>query len=227
MARLIALRGWIVVGLTAAVFGVSVASFAAESGGGAEHAVNAGAESGGHAAEDPHAAPGNAHGNPNPLVIGPDLALVTAIVFLLLLAVLGKFAWRPILEALDRRERMIADSLAAAEAKQEEATRLLAQYEAKLRHATDQVRAMLDEARRDAEYTKSEIIAEARAAAQSEQERALREVRLATDASLKQLSETSANLAVDLASKILEQKLSDTEHDRLVRDALAGMPSAN
>src|SRR5687768_5304918 len=69
--------------------------------------------------------------SPNPLVIDPDLAIWTAVVFLVLLAVLGKFAWPPVAKALEERERRIADHIAAAETRHEEARAVLARHEAK------------------------------------------------------------------------------------------------
>jgi F-type H+-transporting ATPase subunit b len=164
---------------------------------------------------------------PNPLVIGPDLAVVTVVVFLLLLAVLSKFAWKPIVEALDRRERSIAENITAAAAQNEAAKELLSQHEAKLRSASDEIREMLDEARRNAEAAKAGIIAEAKTAAQAEQQRAVRGVQHATDAALRQLAEKSADLAVDLAGKIVTEKLTASDRARLVRDAVAQLPSSN
>ncbi len=177
------------------------------------------------AATPEHAA--TAQTTPNPLVIGPDLAIVTVVVFLLLLAVLSKFAWKPIVEALDRRERSIAENIAAAAAQNEAAKELLSQHEAKLRTASDEIREMLDEARRNAEAAKAGIIAEAKTAAQAEQQRAVREVQHATDAALRQLAEKTADLAVDLAGKIVTEKLTASDHARLVRDAVAQLPSTN
>jgi F-type H+-transporting ATPase subunit b len=156
----------------------------------------------------------------SPLAFDPDLAWWTFVVFLVLLGVLWKFAWGPISEALDRRERYIADNIAAAEQAQEEARQLLADYERRLAGAAEQVRSMLEEARRDAEHTRQQIIAEARIAAQAEQERAMREIRTATDAALKELSERSADLAVELAGKIIRAKISKQEQDQLVDEAL-------
>ena len=86
--------------------------------------------------------------------------------FLLLFAILSKFAWPQIAAAIDERERKIADDIAAAAEKHEEAKRLLAEHEAKLAAAAGEVRALLDEARRDAEHTKNSIVAEARKAAE-------------------------------------------------------------
>ncbi len=143
------------------------------------------------------------------------------------MAILWKFAWGPISEALDRRERGIADQIQAAADKHEESKQLLAQYEVKLAHAADEVRALLEEARRDAEHTKSEILAEAKSAAQAEYDRAVREVNSAKDSALKELAETSANLAIDLAGKIVREKLTAEDQSRLVHDMLGKLPKTD
>ena len=107
----------------------------------------------------------------------------------------------------------------------------LAEYEKKLAGAANEVRLMLDEARRNAEQAKQEIIAEAKAAAQLEQQRGVREVRTAMDQALKEISERSTNLAVELAGKIVQAQLKPADHARLVQEAMtkftANGPSAN
>src|ERR1043165_1269685 len=75
------------------------------------------------------ASEGEKGGQPNPLAIDPDLAIFTAVIFLILLGVLGKFAWPQITAALEERERKIADNIAAAEKRHEDAKRLLAFFE--------------------------------------------------------------------------------------------------
>lgn len=172
-----------------------------------------------------------AEGPPNPLQWKTDLAVWTLVVFLVLFAVLWKFAWGPISEALDKREHYIAENIEAARRRDEEAAALLAEYERKLAGAADQVRAMLDEARHDAERTKQEIVAEARTAAQAEHERAMRDIRTAADAAVEELSQRSANLAVELAGKVISVKLTAEERSWLVKDSLskfgAAAPSRN
>src|SRR5262249_12841960 len=137
-------------------------------------------------------------GEPNPLAVDPDLAIFTLVIFLLLLAVLGKFAWPQITAALEERERKIADNIAAAEARHEDAKRVLAEHEAKLAAAAGEIRAMIDEARRDAEHTKKQIEAQGHKAAQDELDRAVREIKRARDAAVQDLAIASANVAVDL-----------------------------
>ncbi|MCH2115209.1 MAG: F0F1 ATP synthase subunit B [Pirellulales bacterium] len=149
-----------------------------------------------------------------------DLAIYTLVVFLLLLGILSKFAWPVVSAALVEREKRIEDNIAAAEAKHEESKQLLAQYEAKLATAADEVRAMLEEARRDAEHTKSQIVAEAKKAADAEHDRVTRDLERAANHAMKGLAETSANLAVDLAEKVVRQNITPDQQARLVREAL-------
>lgn len=168
---------------------------------------------------------------PSPAEFKTDLAIWTFVVFLVLLAVLTKFAWGPIVAGLQKREQGIADNIAAAQRSHDEAKQRLAEYEKKLAGAANEVRLMLDEARRDSELAKQEIIAEAKAAAHLEQQRGLREVRTATDQALKELSERSTNLAVELAGKIVQAQLKPADHSRLVQEAMTKFtvngPSAN
>jgi F-type H+-transporting ATPase subunit b len=169
-------------------------------------------------------------GSPNPLAVDPDLAIWTAVVFLLLLFVLGKFAWPQITTALEERERKIKDNIAAAEALQNEAKRLLAEHEAKLAAAAGEVRALLEEARRDADHTKKSIEADGQKAAKGELDRALREIQRARDAAVQDLAVTSANMAIDLAQKVIREQLTPEKNNQIVRDALAKLsaqPSKN
>ncbi|HUY37155.1 MAG TPA: F0F1 ATP synthase subunit B [Pirellulales bacterium] len=153
-----------------------------------------------------------------------DLAIFTFIVFLLLLAILWKFAWGPISAGLEKREHGIAEHIAAAQRSHEEAKRLLAEYEHKLASAHDDVRAILDEARRDAAQTHQEILAQARIDAVAEMDRAKREVETARDQALKQLVETSANLAVELAGRIVRAELTPAKHAQLINEVVAKFP---
>lgn len=187
-----------------------------------------------HAAEEhgggDHHGEDHGGGKPNPLAFDPDLAIFSGVVFLLLFGILGTFAWPTISAALTEREQMIRNNIADAAAKHEEAKQMLVQYEAKLASAASEVRALLEEARRDAEHTKTQILAEAKAAADAERDRALKDVERAADHAMKNIAETIANQAVDLAGKVVSRNLSPEQHSQLVRDALstlAANPSKN
>jgi F-type H+-transporting ATPase subunit b len=165
----------------------------------------------------------------DPSELKGDLAIFTFVVFLLLLAILWKFAWGPISHGLEKREHHIAEQIAAAERANAEAKQMLSEYERKLASAQDEVRAIIEEARRDAAHTQQEILAQARADAVAEMDRAKREVETAKDQALRELAETSANLAVELAGKIIRTQLDAGQHAQLVTEALSQLhvPSRN
>jgi F-type H+-transporting ATPase subunit b len=168
---------------------------------------------------------GAAPGSSNPVTLDPDLAIVTGIIFLLLLAVLWKFAWGPIIEALDRRESTLAEQLAAAKRSEDESRRLLAEHEKKLAGAASEVKQLLDQARRDAELQKQQIVESAQAAAAAEKDRAVREIHAAKHAALHDLAQKSVSTAVSLAGEIVHRQLNTEDHSRLIGDALQQLSS--
>ena len=120
----------------------------------------------------------------DPLAVDPDLAIWTLLVFVVLLAVLWKFAWGPIVAGLEKREQAIADNIAAAKRQHEEAKRLVAEYEAQAgrrrrRSAGDHGRS--PPRRRACQASDS---GRGQEGAEAETERALHEIETATDASL-------------------------------------------
>ena len=159
-----------------------------------------------------------------------DLAVWSFAVFLLLLGLLSAFAWKPIMNGLEKREQGIADMIASAKASSEDAKRMLASYERRLAEAAEEVRGMLDEARRDADSTRQAIVAEARKAADDEKSRARHEIGLATDEALAKIADRAGDLAVEVAGRFLKEKLGRDDQARLVRDSVASLgtkPSMN
>ena len=164
-------------------------------------------------------------GDMNPLAPSAwklDLALWTAVVFVCLLAILWKFAWKPIAEGLDKREQGVADQIAQAEAANQKAKDILADYDRKLADAQEQVRGILDQGRRDAEQVGRELIDKAKEQAKAEYQRAVGQIDAATAAAIKELADQSATLAVELAGKIVHAKLNPSDHARLIEQAVAG-----
>jgi F-type H+-transporting ATPase subunit b len=151
-----------------------------------------------------------------------DLALWTAIVFLCLLAVLWKFAWKPIAAGLDKREQNVANQIAQAEAANQKAKDILADYERKLAAAEEQVRAIVEQGRQNAEQVGRELIDKAKEDAKAEFQRALKQIDAATSAAIEELASRSATLAVELAGKIVRSKLNPADHSRLIQEAVSG-----
>jgi F-type H+-transporting ATPase subunit b len=174
---------------------------------------------------------GHAEETPNPLEIKGDLALWTVVVFLVLLFILWKFAWGPVVEGLDKREQYIASQISHAEKNNAEARRLLEEYQQKLSEVQGEVRAIVEQGRHDAEQVGRELIEKARLEAKHEEEKAVREIEQATSAALAELAERSATLAVQLAGKIVGAKLQPADHATLIQQTVAdfvkAQPSSN
>lgn len=147
-------------------------------------------------------------------------ALWTLVIFGLVVLVLGKYAWGPLLSGLQARERFIQDSLESAKRDREAAEARLKEYEQRLAGARDEATAIVDEARRDAEALKRTLEADGRAEGQRLIERAKREIGIASDTAVKQIYDTSAKLATELAAKILQREIRPEDHERLIREAL-------
>ncbi|HYG25869.1 MAG TPA: F0F1 ATP synthase subunit B, partial [Caulobacteraceae bacterium] len=108
-------------------------------------------------------------------------AIWTVLIFLLVLAVLGKFAWGPILNGLQTRENFIREALEKAKHDREAAEARLREYESRLANSRAEASAIVDEGRRDAEAVKRKIEEDARHEADRMVERAKREIQLATE----------------------------------------------
>jgi F-type H+-transporting ATPase subunit b len=141
--------------------------------------------------------------------------------FLLLIWILQRFLYRPVMKMLDDRSNRIRESLAQAEAVREETAQL-----------ESQARTILDEARRQgqdilalANQNSERLVAEARQAAQQEAERlverARSEMARERDQAFQELREQVADLAVQAASRVINRSLDDQAHHQLVREFLA------
>lgn len=156
-----------------------------------------------------------------------DLAIWTFVVFLCLLLILGKFAWGPVMNGLDQREQSIATMIDEAKQGQEKAAEQLKQYEARLAVAGEEARELVAQARKDAEAAKDRILAEAQEAADRQRQRAVEDIQVAKNIALQEITETSVDLAVNLAGRIVRQQLRAEDHSQLIREAMDQLPSRN
>ena len=161
-------------------------------------------------------------GGEQPSLFTGDLGniLWSLVTFIAVLAVLGKFAWKPILGALKKREDFIRDSLEQAKRDRQESEARLKEYTDKLAEARAEATAIVDEGRRDAEVVKRRIEEDARGEAAATLERAKREIGVATDTAVKELYSLSAKLATDVASRVIRKELDPKEHERLIADSI-------
>lgn len=162
-----------------------------------------------------------AHDTSVPLGWKSDLALFSLITFLLFVFLLGKFAWGPMIQGLDKREAGIQKAIGEAEENRRKSEALLSQYQQQLRDAEQTVQAMVAEARRDAERTGKDLIANAQREVGLIRDRAKDEIRQAKDTALTEVF-TQVNAQVVMATEhVLGRALQDGDQDRLVGEALA------
>ena len=141
-------------------------------------------------------------------------------VFALVVFVLGKFAWGPILSGLTEREKFIRQSLEEARRDRQEAEARLKQYTDQLNTARAEATGIVEEARRDADSVKRRIEEEANAEAAKIVERARREIGLAKEGAVKELYEVAARLTTEVVSRVLQREINAQDHERLIRDSL-------
>jgi F-type H+-transporting ATPase subunit b len=175
-----------------------------------------------------HGSPGHAAASePNILEPQPSLAIWTVVVFLGVLFVLGRFAWKPLLQALEQREEHLEHVLLDTERARNESERLLAEHRRLMAEADERARALLEDARAHARAITEEMLAKARAEAEAEQQRARREIETARDQALNEIWSKTADLAVSVAGKVLGRTLGPDDHRRLVEAAVSELPASH
>jgi F-type H+-transporting ATPase subunit b len=175
-----------------------------------------------HGAADDHG-DGEHHEEGLPANWQRDLALWSLVTFLLFFFILSKFAWGPLKTALDQREACIRKEIADAEAANAKAAVLLREHEAKLMAVQEEVKAILAEARRDAEHTKQDIVATAQREAEATRQRAVEDINRAKNVAIAELFDFVSNNVVQATEQVLQRSLTGDDQERLVTQALAEM----
>ncbi|HEY9419917.1 MAG TPA: F0F1 ATP synthase subunit B [Thermoanaerobaculia bacterium] len=174
------------------------------------------------------AAPAAEGGHAEPSLFAGDIGNVfwTVLIFGLVLFILSKFAWGPLLGSLQARESFIRESLEKAKREREEAEARLREYEERLAAARTEASAIVEEGRRDADVVKRQIEESAKVEADKMVERAKREIQLATDTATKELYTLSARLATQMAARVIGRELTPQDHERLISEGIQGIGGA-
>jgi F-type H+-transporting ATPase subunit b len=160
-------------------------------------------------------------------LISVNTSLILQIVnFLILLILLRRFLYRPLVAMLETRTATIQQRLAEAQAAREEAQRQLAEFEVKLQASQAEAQAARERALREAAETRERLMAEARREAdrllQGAQAQIAQEVRRAKG----ELQAEVGAIATQIAERLIRKSLRDEDHQRIVQEALARMDSA-
>lgn len=155
-----------------------------------------------------------------------DLGLWSIIVFGGLLFILSKTAWPAMLEGLKKREQNIADAIAAAENAKNESEKIRQQLAGEMAKANDDIRSMMEEARRDANTAKNEMLNAAKKEIAEERDRHRREIETAKDQALLEIWNQTTQLAAMLSSKTMKREIRPDDHKKLFDEALKEMNAA-
>ena len=159
-------------------------------------------------------------------LLSPHIGLIfwTLVVFGLLLLLLRRFAWGPMIGALDQREKTIEESITRAERALDETRRMQADNEAARREAERERQAILRAAQEEADRRRAEEIERTKAELARLQGQARDEIEREKQQALTELRSEVADLAIGAAEKILSENLDDDRQRKLVDRFIADLP---
>jgi len=160
------------------------------------------------------------------LNLDPGMMIWAWATFLVLLGLLYKLAWKPILSAIEKRERTIQESLEKAAKASEDAQAMMNQHEEMMRTAQNEAQRIINENRELAEKSRQQIIAQAQHTAENLVEKAKLEIEKEKESALLALRSEVADLAIEATKKILHESLDETRQRTLVNDFLDKLPKS-
>jgi F-type H+-transporting ATPase subunit b len=155
-------------------------------------------------------------------LLQPNIGLMvwTVVTFVLLVLVLTKTAWKPIIEGLNSRENKIKNDLDRAEKNQQEAEALRIKFEAQLAEAQKTIQDMMAKARADGERTRGELLETARQEAERILEKGRKELGGETDRLKAELQSEVAGLSLLIAEKILNRSVDAKIQDAVMKESV-------
>ena len=157
----------------------------------------------------------------NPLVqLDPGLFIWTILTFLLLLMVLAKFAWKPLLEMLDERQKSIDDSLLSAEKARLELAGINKESEAILSKSRTQAQTIVADAKSAADKLKEDIVSKAKEEAGGQLKKAKNQISVEKDRALLEIRQEVVELSITVAEKIIKKNLSKDDNASIIEDSL-------
>ena len=168
-------------------------------------------------------AQGQPNASANILTPNGGLMVWTLVIFLVLLFVLGKFAFGPITEQVRKREQALTDALESAKHDREEAAKLLAEQRRQLEAARDEGQKLIAEARTAADRSRQDLVNQAREQQTEILNRTRDEIRGERDKAIAELRREAVDLAILGAGKVIEKNLDDRTNRELVEKFLASV----
>lgn len=147
----------------------------------------------------------------------PDM--VYAIInFLILVAILNKFLYKPVTKMLDERKNEIKNNLSQAELAKQEAEKLKEEYAGQIQNAKTEANEIITRANKMGEETKNEIVAQAKQEAEKISQKAQEEIKLEKTKALTEIRDEVASLAILAAEKIISKKIDSKDQEKMIKD---------
>lgn len=145
--------------------------------------------------------------------------------FLILMYLLHRFLYKPVLGKIDERREKIQDDLERARRERKQGEEFRSEYENKMAKADEEAREIIDRAARKAREQAEEIVNQAREEGRKEKQRVQEEIKRAQNEARAQLRNELAGLSLIAAGRFLEEKLSEEDHRELMERVVAELPS--
>ena len=157
----------------------------------------------------------------NPLfVVSPGLYIWSLVIFLLVLLILKKYAWKPLLDFLDQREKEISDSLAMAESAKADLEKVKEESEKILNEAKNQGKSIVSDSKQKAEDSANKILNDAQAKSDEFVLDAKKKIDVEKKKAIKEIKEEVVGLSLDLASQVLQRNVKDEDNKKFVDSSL-------
>jgi F-type H+-transporting ATPase subunit b len=155
------------------------------------------------------------------LDVNPGLLFWTVLTFGIVVIILRKFAWNPIIHALDERAEKIHSDIDKAEKSRKESEAKLSEYNQKLISAKDEAIAIVNEASADATRLKAKMLQETQNEIKTLKDNSLRDIELAKMKAMQEVQASVIELSVSIASQILNKKISANEHTAFIQEEIS------
>ena len=160
----------------------------------------------------------------NPLVqLDPGLFVWTILTFLLLLFVLAKFAWKPLLKMLNDREELIRSSLEDAEKAKEKLEKLNAEGEAIINQARSEAQSILSEGKAAVSKLKDETLDVAKEQAKQIASEAEKQINIEKDKAIAEIKSEVVNLSMSIAEKLINKNISPEDNKAMIDESLSSV----
>ena len=164
----------------------------------------------------------------NPLVHpDPGLYIWSIIIFLVLAFLLMKFAWKPLLAMLEKREDNIRQSLLDAEKARDELANVKEDTEKLLNEARTESQAIVAAGKKNADRMKEEIVEKAQSKSDTILEDAKKQINLEKDRAILKVKAEVVNLSMEVAKKLIKKNLSKEDNLKLINDSISNINSKN